>query len=400
VLGTRPNYAALGVEIKNLMHTEADGQVWKREYMVYVPQNSQQVFPNGAPVVYVFAGGSQPGQLFFDITRWWEIADQYGFIVVVPTSQPSGPPYTPLETRWNFSNGNLSVKADDFEFIRELIAEIDASYDTDPTRRFAFGHSNGSMFEHQMAYRMPEYWTAIAGNGATQSPGAGAATSVIPFFLSMAENDNGNPFLSNPGGLRNLVTYWLGRNGNLGTVDNPESVQTGVGMLERTTLYRWNDEQGIPLYMYGITAARNHNVSVDTAWDAWEQWFSKWRKDVAGNLYYEGQLVQAVTSPLVGMDVVPNVLNLRTRTGLATIVLSADIGDLASWTVRNVRLQGAAALSVGLTSDRKSIVATFSKSALMSLPAGNAVTVNATGEVERDGTVNPFTATTTLRIMK
>jgi hypothetical protein len=291
VLGTRPDYDKLGVDINYLIVTEDDGQVWNREYMVYVPKSSKKTYPGGAPVVYVFAGGSQPDRLFFDITRWWEIADRYGFIIVVPCSQYSGPPYTPLETRWNFTNGNLDRKADDFEFVKQLIAAVDAQYDTDPGRRFAVGHSNGSMFDNGIAYRMPEYFTAISGNGATSNPIPGSATSVMPMYISMAENDNGNPYLSNPGTLRNLVTYWLNRN-DVGVVDSPGSVQSGVGMLERTTLYKWANEQGIPLFMYSICAARNHNVSVDTNWTAWEEWFSKWNKDSAGNLYYEGRLVQ------------------------------------------------------------------------------------------------------------
>ncbi|PZF85625.1 hypothetical protein [Jiangella anatolica] len=398
-LGTRPDYEELGVDVKSLIVTEADGQVWNREYLVYEPQNSRTVNPDGAPVVYVFPGGSQPCTLFFDITRWWEIADAYGFIVVVPCSQYSGPPYTPLELRWNYTNGNLDAKADDFEFIRQLTAVIDADYDTDPGRRFAFGHSNGSMFDHGMAYRMPEYFTAIAGNGASSDPVPASATSVVPMYLNMAENENGNPYLTNPGGRRDLVSYWLDRN-DVGHVDDPDSEQAGVGLLERTTLWRWNNDQGIPLYMYGITAARNHNVGVDTNWTAWEEWFSKWSKDGAGNLHYEGSLVQAVTSPLVAMRVDPRVLNLRATSGEARVVLTADIGDLSSWNISSIRLQGVAPVSVRSSTDGRSVVATFRRSDLSMLPAGDAVTISATGRVERDGMVNPFTATTTVRILK
>ena len=398
VLGERPDYERLGVDVKNLIVTEADGQVWKRQYLVYEPKKATKKQHKRAPVVYVFAGGSQPCTLFFDITRWWEIADEYGFTVVVPCSQYSGPPYTPLELRWNFTNENLDVKADDFEFMRQLIPVIDADYDTDPGRRFAFGHSNGSMFEHGMAYRMPEYFTAIAGNGATSGPVPGSATSVVPMHLNMAENDNGNPYLSNPGTLRDLVSYWLDRN-DLGNVDDPDSVQTGVGMLERTTLSRWNNDQGIPLYMYGITAARNHNVSVDTAWTAWEEWFSKWRKDRAGSLFYEGRRVQAVTSPLVEMRM-SRVLDLRKTAGLVKVVLTASVGDLASWDVSNVQLQGATPVSIRSWGHGSTVVATFRKSDLSMLPAGKAVTVSATGQVERAAMVNPFTATTTVRILK
>jgi hypothetical protein len=218
-------------------------------------------------------------------------------------------------------------------------------------------------------------------------------------YLNMAENENGNPYLSNPGNLRNLVSYWLDRN-DVGNVDNPDSIQTGVGMLERTTLSRWNNAEGIPLYMYGITAARNHNVSVDTNWSAWEEWFSKWSKDRAGNLHYEGSLVHAVTSPLVAMRMDPHVLNLRTTAGLAKAVLTADIGDLASWNISNVRLQGATPVSVRSLGDGQRVVATFRKSDLSMLPAGKEVTVSVTGQVERDGMVNPFTATTTVQILK
>ena len=399
VLGTRPHYDQLGVDIRKLTVTEADGQVWNRQYLVYEPQDSRAIYPEGAPVVYVFAGGSQPCTLFFDITRWWEIADQYGFTVVVPCSQYSGPPYTPLELRWNYTNGNLDAKADDFEFIRQLITAIDEEYNTDPGRRFAFGHSNGSMFDHGIAYRMPEYFTAIAGNGATSNPVPGSATSVTPMYLNMAENDNGNPYLSNPWNLRDVVSYWLDRN-DVGHVDNPDSVQTGAGMFERTTLWRWNNDQGIPLYMYGITAARNHNVSVDTNWTAWEEWFSKWSKDGAGNLHYDGSLVQAVTSPLVAMRMNPQVLNLGTTAGLVKVTLSADVGDLSLWNIADIRLQGATPVSIRSLGHGRTVVATFRGNDLSMLPVGDAVTVSVTGRVERDGVVNPFTATTTVRVQE
>ena len=131
VLGVRPDYRRLGVAIKNMTVVEDDGQVWKREYMVYVPKNSSAIFPAGAPVVYVFAGGSQPDRLFFDITRWWEVADKYGFIVVVPCSQYSSG--TPLETRWNFDNTTLDVRANDFNFMKQLMVEVESQYDIDRT---------------------------------------------------------------------------------------------------------------------------------------------------------------------------------------------------------------------------------------------------------------------------
>ena len=243
------------------------------------------------------------GPLFFDITRWWEIADRYGFIVVVPCSQPSGPPYTPLETRWNFSNGNLNVKADDFEFIRQLIQVVDTAYDTDP------GGGLRSATPTARCSSMP--WRTGC---PSTSPRSGQRRDLRP---RRRRGDLGDSDVSEHGGERQRQPLPVESRRPPQPRDvlagpkqprhrrQPESVQTGVGQLQRTTLYRWNNDQGIPLYMYGITAARNHNVSVDTAWTAWEEWFSNWSKDRAGNLHYEGRLVQAVTSPLVGDAVAP-----------------------------------------------------------------------------------------------
>lgn len=291
VLGVRPDYKKLKVDINNMTVVEPDGKVWNWEYIVYVPKNAHKIFPDGAPVVYVFAGGSQPNRLFFDATHWWEVADRYGFIVCVPCSQYSAG-NNPLETRWNYNNTNLDVMADDFEFLKLLIAEVDSKYNTDPNRRFATGQSNGSMFCHGIGYRMPEYFTAIGSTSATRPhTDGGGSTSVLPFFLIYGENDSSYDIFS-PGSLRNVVTYWLERNGLGNVLDTPSEIRTGVGPLERLIVYSWENQQGIPLYMYGVTAGREHNCTVDNMWSLWEEWFSKWDKDDAGNLYYEGQLVQ------------------------------------------------------------------------------------------------------------
>lgn len=104
--------------------------------------------------------------------------------------------------------------------------------------------------------------------------------------------------------------------------------------------------------------------------------------------------------PHMSLRMIPNVLNLRTPGGLITVALTADTGDLAYWNVKNVRLQGVMPVTVSSTGDGRTVVATFQKSALMTLPAGDAVSVSATGDLERDGVVTPFTAGATLRVLK
>jgi hypothetical protein len=45
-------------------------------------------------------------------------------------------------------------------------------------------------------------------------------------------------------------------------------------------------------------------------------------------------------------------------------------------------------------------VAKFNNTDLQALPAGDAVSVSLTGDMERDGLVTPFTTMTTIRVIK
>lgn len=307
VLGERLQYDDENLDINNL-YVEEDGVTWKREYLVYVPDNSAEKFPEGAPVVYVFAGGSQGSRLFMDATHWWEVADEHGFIVCVPCSQYSGGANTPIETRWNMtdedvfdSDGNLiRERADDFAFVEKLVAAVDAEYKTDPNRRFATGQSNGSMFSRNLAQRLPHLFAAVGSTSATSDVFPDATTDVIPVFLQYGENDNGG---SNDAGYKaydivnnhsgnpfKTLAYWFDRNGAV--VADPENPTASAvftedqGPLGRQHYYTWSNKAGVPVYRYGWTDGRSHNCSVDDMWLLWESWFVNWSLAEDGSRLY------------------------------------------------------------------------------------------------------------------
>jgi len=111
-----------------------------------------------------------------------------------------------------------------------------------------------------------------------------------------------------------------------------------------------------------------------------------------------GEAVALVEYPEFAVKMVPEALNLRAN-GVAKIMLTAASGDLSFWEVENLRLQGIAPASVDVSDDGRTIVATFNRSVLRSFPIGN-VNVTVTGDVVRDGLAAPFTATTTVRVIK
>ena len=100
------------------------------------------------------------------------------------------------------------------------------------------------------------------------------------------------------------------------------------------------------------------------------------------------------------MNVVPNVLNLRSTNGLVTAVINVSEGEtLQRWTVSNLRLAGVTPVSFGLSADGRSLVAAFPKSALASLPSGDAL-VTVTGNLSQGGLQGDFIASTTVRVIR
>lgn len=269
VLGVRPDYKKMGVEIKEMV---LDGYV--REYLVYVPKSAPK---ENIPVVYALAGNTQQARVFFDASHWWEVADKYGFMLVMPSEQYS----SSTEVTWNIWGD--SNKQDDFLFLKEVISQIDKDYNTDPGRRYLTGQSLGSMFSNYATMVMPEYFAAV---GSTSGPlmierrPAEGKTDKMPVYLIFGQYDIANWDHTIPGQVNDTVQYWLDRN-DLGEMD--DAVVTTV---DRFTTYTWYDENGIPMYKYTQTKDRAHNFIVSEVWELWEEWFSRWEMDKEGVRHY------------------------------------------------------------------------------------------------------------------
>lgn len=145
-LGLRADYKELGIEVKTM---EVNGEL--REYMVYVPENSSEKFPDGAPVVFVFPGDSQTDKVFLDAAGWWKVAKEEGFVMVTICEQ--------------YNKKAIAVSHKDTDlFYEQLKEEIlgNSAYHVDPSRVYATGQSAGSMNSQSFAITHPEYFAAVA----------------------------------------------------------------------------------------------------------------------------------------------------------------------------------------------------------------------------------------------
>ena len=104
--------------------------------------------------------------------------------------------------------------------------------------------------------------------------------------------------------------------------------------------------------------------------------------------------------PPVAVAITPQSINLRSGSGLVTASITLAPGfDLTQWTVSNVTLNGAPAVSGALSSDGGTYVATFNKSQLSGLSAGDSVILTVAGTLQRNGNQGQFVVTDSVKVM-
>jgi poly(hydroxyalkanoate) depolymerase family esterase len=266
VLGVRPDYEAMGVEIK-----EMDLNGYKREYLVYRPESAPK---ENIPALFVLAGNTQTARVFFDASHWWEVADKYGFMLVMPSEQYN----SSTEVTWNVNYA--SDKQDDFVFLEEVIKQIDKDYNVDPGRRYLTGQSLGSMFTNYATAVMPEYFAAVGSTSGPLLRPLEGKIDKMPAYLLFGEYDIWSWDFTRNGQTKNTIEYWLNRN-DLGDFDDAV-----VTTKDRYKTYTWYDENEIPMYKYTQTKDRAHNFIVSEVWELWEEWFSHWKMDEDGVRHY------------------------------------------------------------------------------------------------------------------
>jgi len=132
----------------------------KREYVLYVPRSYDRSRPT--PLVISMHGAGLWGAAQRDISRWNELADMKGFIVVYP----SGVGGSGVRI-WRAEPGEGLTK--DVRFISDLIDTLSASYNIDSTRIYANGLSNGGGMSFALSCTLSDRIAAVGMVGAAQT---------------------------------------------------------------------------------------------------------------------------------------------------------------------------------------------------------------------------------------
>jgi polyhydroxybutyrate depolymerase len=132
----------------------------ERTYLLHVPARYDPA--RATPLVLSFHGAGLWGAAQRDMSRWDEVADDEGFIVVYPSGLGS----RGLRV-WNVEPGNRQSR--DNTFVSELIDTLRAKYNIDTTRIYANGLSNGGGMSFGLSCALSDRIAAVGLVGSAQT---------------------------------------------------------------------------------------------------------------------------------------------------------------------------------------------------------------------------------------
>lgn len=172
----QPTQQEIAAEVASVGYSTHSIQVGEdvRHYTLYKP--NQQM--DGRPVLFVLHGG---GQSMYDITedsigaqQLKDIADEENVLMVAPngTNKETGEFNAQTGNRWNdnrvdskiprIANGPLVRTVDDQSFIRVLRDHVASTHNTDNSKTFAMGVSNGGFMVQDLLIEQPELFAGGA----------------------------------------------------------------------------------------------------------------------------------------------------------------------------------------------------------------------------------------------
>jgi polyhydroxybutyrate depolymerase len=164
ILLSLPALLALGAAVSFYARNRNNGSIvssgLKREYLLHVPRSYDPSKP-AALIISMHGAGGWPAQQK-EMSRWNELADREGFLVVYPAGAIGGGPRI-----WRVQRGPGVAR--DVRFIADLIDELRGRYNIDPNRVYANGLSNGGGMSFVLSCMLSDRIAAVGIVAAAQT---------------------------------------------------------------------------------------------------------------------------------------------------------------------------------------------------------------------------------------
>jgi polyhydroxybutyrate depolymerase len=229
---------------------------YTRTWEYYVPSSYSGT--EAVPLVFSFHGLGSNGPAQEDLTKFAELAEEEGFIVVFPdaTNIPGSHPIminlTGNTIQWNLGGpGSMQYEydVDDLGFVSTLVDKFKTDYNIDASRVYATGMSDGALFSHYLAMNLPGTFAGIA-------PVCGEMT--LNLFWPNFDQEVGCPVtVVMMHGTADPIVPYDGLPGSVGSVDDTIAywIDADNTATESETPTTWgptgNDTTVVTRYVYG-----------------------------------------------------------------------------------------------------------------------------------------------------
>lgn len=287
---------------------------YSREWYVYVPESALEAEARGEkiPAVFVFHGAGGSGDEIADRMGWSDVADRYGFMILMPTASEPNEVRSISDIRtnniframWNTGNPQPE-RPEDMRFVDFLYQWLTEHYPVDVNRIYASGQSSGGMMSWACAAYRPDYFAAAAPfsarhidieaveRGEMENPPIEG--SLIPVMANLGCCDAA--FKGGFTQAQELVDYWCGRYGLTKRWSDYSYMDQGANCSFREgeiTHYVFETEGGVPMLHLTETDTKAHATWPSECEMVWNQFFVKFTKDAdTKTLYYQGKPCKA-----------------------------------------------------------------------------------------------------------
>ena len=270
---------------------------YTRRWMTYVPESYDG--SSAVPLVVALHGSSASITDLPEESRWSDVADEYGFIVVFVQGYPNGTP-NPIPAWFSYAGAQV-----DIDYIKAVVGKVQDAYNIDCERMYLTGHSLGSMMTQVFAssqdraffaayvpvgYTLGETYL-LQLNGEKYMDAVNNTTTIPCWFMKGEFDINGNKIDGTKGGDTDALNFWAKTVNGLSEMSDAydESLRTDLDVtLPKGKFLTHSFSIGnVEVVKYTRVMQSPHTYMAEESKLAWT-WLKNWSRDSEGKSYYNG----------------------------------------------------------------------------------------------------------------
>ena len=259
-----------------------------RRWITYVPSSYDG--SKAVPVVMSIHGYTASMESMVEESRWWEIAEQEGFICIFPQGYVRDIAMmgnVPCAMWMGAAFSQLVPQLDpntDVNCLSEILDKTEAAYNVDKSRLYVSGHSNGSMMTLNLAAVHGERFAAI---GPIAGFGQATFNTTVPTWMMCGQYETSMRDLVEGGSSVSQIKVVNAQNGV-----NETKIEASEQYDGQWKTITFSTDSGVPMTKFTVIDRTSHIYMPENAEKLWYDFFVHYTRGEDGTVYYDGQAVE------------------------------------------------------------------------------------------------------------